>query len=129
MIRPLPSTLGVRADGTFCMVDTLGQSMPDDTKIVVTAGALAQHLANSAVRGVRLGMAHPQQRDIPDAAVVDAVGRVLQAAADAGVKAGAKAGVQAGAQYVLANSRVRRTVERDASGQIVGTIEVREPVP
>jgi hypothetical protein len=54
-----------------------------------------------------------------------------QAGFDAGMKVGAKAGavegVQAGARYVLKNSRVHRSVERDEEGRIIGSIETREP--
>ena len=59
-----------------------------------------------------------------------------QAGPTDGATAGAKAvagpavaaGIEAGGKYVLANSVVRRSIERDDTGQITGTIEERVPV-
>ena len=115
----LASGLAKRADGTLGIVDTLGNQMADDVKIVVTAGQLAQHLANYVEAGRQAGS--------------ESTAALVQVAVDAAAQATAQAAFDAGTKYaaaeIMAKSRVRRKVERDANGQITGIVDVREPIP
>ena len=115
--------LVTRPDGSVGLVDERGKPMPAKQRIVITAGDLERALVQHAQAGIALGRRLGQQ------VMAEIAAPYVQAAATAGVKAGAEAGVKAGAKYVMDNSRVRRKVERDAAGQIVATVEEREPVP
>jgi hypothetical protein len=108
-----------------------GREMQPSHKVTLTAAEIAilarDHLwAGVEIGGVAARKQHARQQGA-------STSRLVQSAAVAGVKAGAKAVApkvfEAGARYVLQNSRLRRTVERDADGTITGTVESREPIP
>jgi len=116
-----------RPDGSVGLVDERGKPMPAKQRIVITAGDMERaliQLAQAAIAvGRRLGAEDMQK------VAAQTVPQLIRATGQAYAKAGAEAGVKAGAKYVMDNSRVPRKVERDASGQIVATVEEREPVP
>ena len=109
----------VRLDQETVVVLQDGRPLRPGARVNLSAAELAVMVRDHTLAGVEAGR--------------QATAALLQATADtaaqAGIQAGAKAGVEAGARYALANSRVRRTVERDADGKIVGSIESREPLP
>jgi len=119
--------LVARPDGTVGLVDERGKPMPAKQRILITVGdmerALIQHAQAAIAVGRRLGAEDMQK------AAAQTIPQLVGATSQAYAKAGAEAGVKAGAKYVMDNSRVRRTVERHAAGQIVATVEEREPVP
>ena len=131
LIRPLASGLAQREDGTFGMVDTLGQPMPDDAKIVVTAGELAKHLVDHTVAGIRIGAKRTAEADAQSVAA--ALPATITAAAQAGAQTAAQPAFDAGTRYaataIAKTTVVRRRIERDSTGQITGTVESREPIP
>lgn len=116
-----------RPDGSVGLVDERGKPIRAKQRIVITAGdmerALIQHAQTGIAVGRRLGAEEMQK------VAAQTVPQLVRATGQAYAKAGAQAGVNAGASYVMANSRVRRRIERDAKGQVVATVEEREPVP
>jgi hypothetical protein len=107
-----------------------GREMQPSHQVTLTAAEIAILARDHLWAGVRAGGVAARKHAGGQGA---STSRLVQSAAVAGVKAGAKAVApkvfEAGARYALQNSRLRRTVERDANGQIVGTVESREPIP
>ena len=127
MTRPRPSAVAFRPDGSSYMVDEVGNPVPDDQRIVLTAADLARTVAgytNAAIAA---------ERQASSASTAE----LLQATADAAAQATAQAmaqpafdaGVQYAAQAIAKSTRIRRTVERGPDGLITGIVEVREPIP
>lgn len=132
--------LHVRPDGSCGLVDENNKPIPDDRRYTTTATELGQTMAYYRDLGIEMG----KTLGVDPVFVVDLIGMAREGSLKAGVQggyvagvkagaqAGAKAGVKAGAQYVVNNSRVRRTVERDSEGRIMGSIEDRvfeQPTP
>ena len=117
--KPRPvAALARRPDGSVGLLDEAGAPVPDGQAMVITAGDMTRILIEHASMGMQLG----RQSGAEQAAAA------LPKVYEVGAKAGAEAGVKAGARYVLENTRVHRKVERDAKGQITGTIEERVPI-
>ena len=111
-----------------------GRPVQPGAKVTLNAAEIATLARDHLWAGVQAGGAAARrhsavERAAADAEAIQAAERVVNAVTAAGVRAGAAAGVTAGARYALQNTRVRRTVERDANGQITGTVEIREPLP
>ena len=106
----------VRLDQEYVQVVQDGRTLSPATRVTMTAAELAVMVRDHALASHQAGAQ-----------------ATAQPAFDAGVrhaaKAYAEAGVKAGAEYVLANTRVRRSIERDPDGKVIGSIEVREPLP
>ena len=119
MTRPRPSAVAFRPDGSSYMVDEVGNPVPDGQRIVLTAADLARTVAGYVAAERQAGS--------------ESTAALLQATADAAAQATAQAAFVAGQRHavaeVMAKSRVRRTVERDADGKVIGSIETREPLP
>ena len=121
--RPRPSAVAFRPDGSSYMVDEVGNPVPDDQRVVLTAADLARTVAGYTTAAIAA-----ERR-----AGSESTAELLQATADAAAQATAQPAFDAGVKYaaaeIMAKSRVRRTVERDADGNVIGSIETREPLP
>jgi hypothetical protein len=112
------------------LLDAAGQPVPAGLKIVLTAAELAEQLAYHAAVGLGTGLKHGREAGIGVGAAAGAQAGVkagAQAGVIAGTKVGAQAGVKLGIDHALRSTRVRRRIERDPNGQIVGSIEERVP--
>ena len=105
------------------MMDEVGNPVPDDQRVVMTAADLARTVAGYTTAAIAA-----ERRSGSESTA-----ELLQATADAAAQATAQPAFDAGVKYaaaeIMARSRVRRTVERDANGQITGMVDVREPLP
>ena len=106
----------VRLDQEYVHVVEDGRTLSPAARVTMTAAELAIMVRDHALASHQAGAQ-----------------ATAQPAFDAGVKYAAKAyaeaGVKAGAEYVLANTRVRRSIERDPDGKVIGSVETREPLP
>lgn len=117
----------VRAHQGAIVVLQDGRPLAPGARVNLTAAELAVMVRDHALAGI---VAEREAGSKPTAELIQAT---ADAAAQAGAQAAAQPAFDAGARYaaeVIAKStRIRRTVERDADGQITGTVEDREPLP
>ena len=125
------SKIEIRFDPEAVAVLQDGLALSPSARVTMTAAELAVLVRDWAWVGVEAG------RRVGSKATANVAAGLLQATADAtyragaqaGARLGAEAGVAAGADYAIANSRVRRELERDADGRVVASVESREPIP
>ena len=117
----------VRESGGFLQVLLDGAPVRPGARVSLSAAELAILVRDHTWAGVE---ADRQASSKATAALTQAV---ADAAAQAGAKSVAQpafdAGVRYAAQAIAKSTRIRRTVERDANGQITGSVETREPMP
>ena len=120
-------------DRLLVVVD--GRAVPPGARVTLTAEQLALFAREYAWAGIAAG--RKAGTEATATAALRAGAAAIRATVDAAVQAGAQAtgqrafdaGVRYAAHAIASTSVVRRRVERDASGQVVGTVEYRAPRP
>ena len=121
--QPRPSAVAFRPDGSSYMVDEVGNPVPGDQRVVLTAADLARTVASYTSAAIAA------ERQASSETTAELLQRTADAAAQAAAQPSFDAGVKHAVHELMNKTRVRRTVERDANGQITGMVDVREPLP
>ena len=112
--RPV-AALTTLPDGSLGILDERGAPVDPAQVLTMTAANLVETLSSHHEAGRQAGA------------------ELIQSAVDATAQSVAQRAFVAGQQYtaaeIMAKSRVRRKIERDANDRIVSIVDVREPLP